>query len=120
MISKLLAAVTGALLVLPMYVHAQQSRPLPDPANPAVAVPPTVYESVITSRSPAPQDAQATPDKSWRAANDAVVGALNHAGHSAHGGEQNHPGHTAAPAPSAPASPAKPANPAPVDHSKHH
>ena len=122
MTSKLLAAAIGAVLVLPMYAHAQQSRPLPDPADPAVAVPPTVYESVITSRSPAPQDAQATPDKSWRAANDAVAGAPGHAGHGAHGGEQNHHGHKEAPAPSAPAptSPAKPASHAPVDHSKHH
>lgn len=120
MTSKLLAAAIGALLALPMYAHAQQSRPLQDPADPAVAVPPTVYESVIPSRSPAPQDGQTTPDKSWRAANDAVAGVPSHAGHGAHGGEQNHHGHKAAPAPSAPSTPAKPANPAPMDHSKHH
>lgn len=122
MTSKLLTAAICGLLALPMYAHAQQSRTLPDPADPAVAVPPTVYESVIPSRSPAPQDGQTTPDKSWRAANDAVAGVPSHAGHGAHGGEQNHHGHKAAPgpAPSAPATPAKPANPAPVDHSKHH
>jgi len=123
MTSKLLAAAIGALLALPMYAHAQQSRPLPDPADPAVAVPPTVYESVISNRSPAPQDGQTTPDRSWRAANDAVAGVPGHAGHGANGTEQNHHGHKDGPAPSAPASqvsPTKPANPAPMDHSKHH
>lgn len=126
MTSKLTAAVVGALLVLPMYAHAQQSRPLPDPADPAVAVPPTVYEPLISRPSSAPQDGQPTPDKSWRAANDAVGGASNHAGHDGHAGhgghgaEQHHQGHAAAPARSAPATPAKPADPAPVDHSKHH
>lgn len=122
MTSKLLAAAIGALLVLPMYAHAQQSRPLPDPADPAVAVPPTVYESVIARSSPAPQGDHATPEKSWRAANDAVAEAPGYAEHGAHGGAQNHHGHKEAAVPStpAPSSPAKPASPAPVDHSKHH
>lgn len=120
MTSKLLAAAIGALLVLPMQAHAQQSRPLPDPADPTVAVPPTVYESVVSSPAPAAPDGQATPDKIWRAANDAVAGMPSHAGHGAHGAERQHQGHDAAPAASTPATPAKPADPAPVDHSKHH
>ena len=116
---KLLAAATGALLALPMYAQAQQSRPSADPADPNVSVPPTVYESVIARSSPAPQDGQTTPDKSWRAANDVVAGTPGHAGHGAPGSEQNHSGHVAAPAPSTAAAPGKPAKPAPVDHSKH-
>lgn len=119
MTSKLLAAAIGALLILPLYAQAQQSRPLADPADPAVAVPPTVFESVITRASPAPQDGQATPDKAWRAANDTVAGAPGHAGHAVPGSEQKPQAHAAAPAPSSPAMPVKPA-PAPVDHSKHH
>ncbi|BDT59180.1 hypothetical protein MasN3_26740 [Massilia varians] len=120
MTSKLWAAAIGALLTLPICAQAQQSRPLADPADPTVAVPPTVYESVMTVHSRAPQDSQTTPDKSWRAANDAVAGLPGHAGHSDTGGEQNKHGNNAAPAPSAPASPVKPVSPAPVDHSKHH
>ncbi|MFC0251969.1 hypothetical protein IM543_12820 [Massilia sp. UMI-21] len=120
MTSKLLAAVVGALLALPIYAQAQQSRPSADPADPTVAVPPTVYESVIARPSPGPQDVQTTPDKSWRAANDAVAGVPGHAGHGAPASEQNHNGHGAAPAPTTPVAPGKPANPVPVDHSKHH
>lgn len=119
MTSKLLAAVAGALLILPMYAQAQQSRPLADPSDPAVTVPPTVYQSVIALSPPAPQDDQATPDKSWRAANDAVAVAPGHAGHAGPGSEQKPAAPAAASAPSSPAMPVKPA-PAPVDHSKHH
>lgn len=118
MTSKLLAAAIGALLVLPMYAQAQQSRPLADPADAAAAVPPTVYESVIARSLPAPQEAQ-TPDKSWRAANNTVAGAPGHAGHAAHGSEPKLQGHAPATAPSSPSAASKPA-PAPVDHSKHH
>lgn len=120
MTSKLLAAAIGALLALPMYAQAQQSRPSADPADPSVSVPPTVYESVIARSSPVPQDGQTTPDKSWRAANDTVAGTPGHAGHGAPVSEQNHSGHVPAPAPSTAAAPGKPANPVPVDHSKHH
>lgn len=117
---KLLAAAIGALLVLPMYAQAQQSRPSADPADPAAAVPPTAYQSIIKKRLPAPQDDQATPDKAWRAANDAVAGVPSHAGHGAPGSAQGHHGDMAAPAPSTPAAPVKPVGPAPVEHSKHH
>lgn len=132
MTSKLLAAAIGALLVLPPHAQAQHSRPgagPADPTDPTVAVPPTVYRSVIAAPAPAPQGEQATPDKSWRAANDAVAGTSGHAGHGGHaghaahgapGGEQKHDAPVAAPAASAASAPATPANPAPVDHSKHH
>jgi hypothetical protein len=98
MTSKLLAAAIGAALVLPMHAQAQQSRPQADPADPGAAVPPIVYRSVIAAPAPAPQSDQGTPDKAWRAANDAL----------------------ASPAPSTPATPEKPSRPAPVDHGKHH
>lgn len=116
---SLSGAAIGVLLALPIYAQAQQSRPSADPADATRAVPPTVYESVITTRLPAPQDGPLTPDKSWRAANDAVGAVAGNAGHSAPGRDENHQGHGAAPVPSMP-KPAKPANPAPVDHSKHH
>lgn len=116
MTSKLLAALIGALLALPVFAQARQSRPPADPADPGAAVPPTVYRSVIAPSAPAPQDGQPTPDKNWRAANDAV----GHSGHAGAGSEPHRHGHAAAPAPAAPATPAPPARPAPVDHSKHH
>lgn len=126
MTSKLLAAAIGALLVLPLCAQAQQSRSPADPADPAAPVPPTVYEPVISRHIPAPQGGRPTPDKAWRAANDALTAMSEHAGHSGHnmpGAQGQHHGHAAAPAPSKPAAPAAPekqANPVPVDHSKHH
>lgn len=102
---KLSAALIGALLALPAYAQAQQTLPLADPADPTIVVPPIVYTPVAGGPPPASADAGATPDTSWRAANDAV-GAV--AGHAA--------GSTA----SMPVAPVKPANPAPSDHSKHH
>lgn len=112
--SKFWAAI-GALQALPLCAQAQQSCPQADPADPSVAVPPIVYESVVAGSPRAPQDTQLTPDKAWRAANDALAGVSAHAGHSSHAA--GHDGHdrAAAPAPAAPA----PA-PAPADHSKHH
>lgn len=102
---KLSAALIGALLALPAYAQAQQTLPLADPADPGIIVPPIVYTPVAGGPPPASPDAGATPDTSWRAANDAVGAA---------------PGHAAAPMPSMPVAPVKAANPAPVDHSKHH
>lgn len=92
-------AAIGALLAAPLAAQAQPTRRAPESANPAdpnAAVAPLVYESVIAA--PPPQDsAAATPDKRWRAANDAIGGQPGH-GHD-HGA---------------------PAAPAPVDHGKHH
>lgn len=102
---KLSAALIGALLALPASAQAQQTLPLADPADPGIIVPPIVYTPVAGRPVPASPDAQTTPDKAWRAANDAV-GAVA--------------GHAAAPLPSMPVAPVKPANPAPSDHSKHH
>lgn len=82
------------LLLLPLAVQAQQSRPSPDPADANVPVPPLVYASVTSSHRQVALDDQATPDKAWRAANDALAGESAHAGHES--------------------------APAPADHSKHH
>lgn len=98
MISKLLAAAVGAALVLPLHAQTQQSRPPADPADPGVKVPPVVYHPVIAAPVPAPPTGQTTPDKAWRAANDALAG----------------------PAPSTPVTPDQPARPAPAGHGKHH
>lgn len=107
MISKLRAAVIGALLALPLCVQAQ-TTPAPkapaDPADPNAPVPPIVYAPLDSAAPRAKEDAQATPDKAWRAAN-AVVGATpSHAAHEAHGAAQEQAG----------------PKPAPADHGKHH
>ncbi|MFC5479662.1 hypothetical protein [Massilia suwonensis] len=90
------AALIGALLAVPLGALAQQSPRTPDPADPAAPVTPIVYESVITP--PAPQGGAPTPDKLWRAANEAVAPASSQAAHQA--------------------APAR--QPAPVDHGAHH
>ncbi|WP_156885590.1 hypothetical protein [Massilia niastensis] len=116
---KLWAAI-GAVLAVPFAAQAQQSHRAADPADPDVVVPPTVYESAIAGYSPLVQDTQATPDKSWRAANEAVARSQGHAGHGAHHGAESGQAHGASAPPAAPAKPATPASPAPADHSKHH
>lgn len=110
---ELRAAMLGALLAAPLAALAQPSPRTPDPADPGAAVAPIVYESVFTRPAQAPQDAQPTPDKVWRAANEAVAGPAGHAGHGAHQGG------AAGNADAGPQPAAQPA-PAPVDHSKHH
>ena len=72
---KLWAAI-GALLAAPLAAQAQPTQRAPDPADPRAAVAAPVYESVI---APPPRDEAApTPDKRWRAANEAVAGASSH------------------------------------------
>ena len=99
----------GALLPA-LAVQAQQPSRSPDPTDPSVAVPVTVYQSVLTGYASAEKDTP-TPDKSWRAANDAVAGQPGHAGH-----------HAPTPAEVQPkAQPPRPAPAAaPKDHNKHH
>ena len=84
-------AAIGALLAAPLAAQPQRAA---DPADPGAAVAPLVYESVIAA-APRQDSAAATPDKRWRAANDAIGGQPGHD----HGA---------------------PAAPAPVDHGKHH
>ena len=90
-------AAIGALLAAPLAAQAQPPQRAPASANPAdpnAAVAPLVYESVIAA-APRQDSAAATPDKRWRAANDAIGGQPGHD----HGAQ---------------------AAPAPVDHGKHH
>lgn len=117
---KLLAAAFGVLLAAPLGALAQQSLPAPDPADPHAAAPAIVYESAIARPAQPTQDAQPTPDKAWRAANDALAAPSGHAGHGAPQAEQSgDKGAAAAAVPTgAPDSPHP--QPAPVDHSKHH
>jgi hypothetical protein len=96
------AAISGALLAMPLSALAQPTTPVADPADPRAAVPPVVYESAIAAPLARQADAP-TPDKLWRAANDTVAGAQGHAGHG----------------PAMPVSPATaPMQPA-ADHTKH-
>ena len=60
--------------------QAQQPSRTPDPTDPSVAVPATVYQSTLTASAPVAQDTP-SPDKAWRAANDTVAGQPGHAGH---------------------------------------
>ena len=116
---QLLAAILGVLLAAPLAALAQQSLRTPDPADPGAAVPPIVYESAFSRPAAAPQDGQPTPDKAWRAANDAVAsGPAGHGAHQAPGGGHAHAGPAAAHGTPVPAPGAR--QPAPVDHSKHH
>ena len=98
----------GTLLAAALGAQAQQNSRTPDPADPSVAVPPTVYASAMSGHTPAMQDGVPPPDKSWRAANDAVGG---QAAHAAHQSQAPAPGE--APRRAAPAA-------ASTEHHKHH
>ena len=122
---KLLGAVYGVLLAAlsaPFAAQAQQSGPAANPADPAAPVPALVYVSTFQD-VPRPTDVAQTPDKVWRAANDALSALPNHGGHAGHGAqqpvEQAHGHH----APAAPAAqqPVQKAAPQPAAaHGKHH
>lgn len=102
-------AAFAALSAAALEAQAQQSNRSPDPADPSVAVPATVYKSVLTGHVP-PANSTQTPDKTWRAANDAVAGQAGHAGH--------HQAPAPAPAQEVPRQPMPAA--APKDQHKHH
>ena len=106
-----LASALGILMAVP-FAHAQQSPRQPDPLDPGVAVPQPVYESAIAGYSRLPQNSAATPDKTWRQANDAVAGGAGHGAHGAPPAPAAAHQHAPAPAPSKPA-------PAATGH-KHH
>lgn len=123
--TKLSVAVYGVLLAAfgaPFAAHAQQSSPVANPADPAAPVPALVYVSAF-QHAPRPADADQTPDKVWRAANDALVAPPDHGGHAGHGApqpaEQSHK-HQAPAAPAAP-QPVQKAAPQPAAaHGNHH
>jgi hypothetical protein len=106
-----LATALGILMAVP-FAHAQQSSRQPDPLDPGVAVPQPVYESAIAGYSRLPQNGAATPDKTWRQANDAVAGGAGHGANGAPPAPAAAHQHAPAPAPSKPA-------PAATGH-KHH
>lgn len=122
---KLSAAVYGVLLAalgVPFGAHAQQAHRAANPADPAAPVPALIYVSAFQD-APRPADAAQTPDKVWRAANDALSAAPDHGGHAGHGApqpvEQAH-GHHAPAAPVA-MQPVQKAAPQPAaGHGKHH
>lgn len=119
---KLWAAALGALLAVPLASLAQQSSRTPDPADPAAAVMPIVYESAFIRPAQPAQDRQPTPDKTWRAANDAVANPSVHAGLSAPNAAKETAGDKNAGPPAAVRADtaAAPAEPTSVDHGKHH
>ena len=102
------SAVVGVLLAafcVPLTAYARQAGTGPDPADAAAPVPTPVYVSAFQDSarsSAAPQ----TPDKVWRAANDALW---------ANPGQGAHAGH----APPQPAGQAPAPQPA-AAHSQHH
>jgi hypothetical protein len=101
-----LATVTGGLLAASLGAQAGQSTRPPDPLDPLdpnAPVPALAYDSALRAYARSSADASATPDKTWRRANDTVAGNAGHAG--------------AASAEAAPASP--PTAPAPA-HAHHH
>lgn len=102
-----LAAVTGGLLAASLGAQAGQSARPPNPLDPEAQVPALAYDSALRAYARPSADAAATPDQTWRRANDTVAGNAGHAG--------------AASAEAAPASP--PTAPAPVPapaHAHHH
>lgn len=97
----------GALLAAAPGAQAQQSSPTSDPADPAAAVPATVYVSALSGYTPVMKDGAPSPDQAWRAANDAVGGQAAHNGHA-----MSAPAASEAPRKAAPTA-------APTEH-KHH
>ena len=82
MTRKRWVALCALLSALP-GVHAGQRSTAPDPADPGVAVAAPAYASAMKDYAPAAKDGGPTPDRSWRAANDAVGGQDPHASHHA-------------------------------------
>jgi hypothetical protein len=122
MIQKFSGAAFGVLLGAPLVALAQQTLPVPDPADPNAAVRPIVYESAFARPAQPAQDAQPTPDKVWRAANDSLAAPSGHAGHGMPQADQSgdkDAAAAAAPVRAATSGSPRP-QPAPVDHSKHH
>jgi hypothetical protein len=98
-----LATVTGGLLAASLGAQAGQSTRPPNPLDPKARVPALAYDSALRAYARSSADASATPDQTWRRANDTVAGNAGHAG--------------AASAEAAPSSP--PTAPAPA-HAHHH
>ncbi len=89
---------------------AQQTRPLPHPANPAAAVPAPVYHSAFEGYRPLRDEAPVA----WRGANDEVARIGGHFG--MFGGAAN----AAPPASTTAGAPKPPAPPAQHQYQQHH
>jgi len=72
-------ALLPLLPLLPFAAMAQQAQQA-GPADPRASVPVPVYVSAFKTYRPA-ADAPATPDRAWRAANEAAANNDPHAGH---------------------------------------
>jgi hypothetical protein len=109
-------AVLLAALGAPLAAHAQSAAP---PIDPAAPVPALVYESALEA-APRSADPALTPDKVWRAANDALWMAPGLAGHAGHGAQRPSPTHPASEAPP-PATPPERQSTSPADagHAHH-
>jgi hypothetical protein len=97
-----LATVTGVLLAASFCAQAEPSTRTPNPLDPNAPVPAPAHDSALSGYARFSADASATPDKTWRRANDTVAG--NGAGD----------GHASAAAPAS--TPAAPAS----AHAHHH
>jgi hypothetical protein len=75
-----LATVTGGLLAASLGAQAGQSASPPNPLDPKAPVPALAYDSALRAYARSSADASATPDKTWRRANDTVAGNAGHAG----------------------------------------
>jgi hypothetical protein len=102
----------ATLALLPLAVIAQQGKQA-GPADADAPVPASEYISVFKNYRPA-IDAQASPDQTWRTANEAVAGKDAHAGHGLMPASR---AQEAVPAPAAPK--AAPADPH-AGHGGHH
>jgi hypothetical protein len=71
---------TLALLPLLSFAAIAQQAQQAGPADPRASVPVPVYVSAFKTYQPA-ADAPATPDRAWRAANEAAANNDPHAGH---------------------------------------
>lgn len=69
-----LATVAGVLLAASFRAQAGQTTRAPDPLDPGAPVPALAYGSALDGYARVGADAGATPDKTWRRANDAVAG----------------------------------------------
>ncbi|MGZ8287744.1 MAG: hypothetical protein ACXW2U_02305 [Telluria sp.] len=121
----------GLMAAFPLAALAQASPQPADPLDPKAQATAPGYVSAFAGYVPAASGQQATPDKTWRAANDNVAKSGGHEGHAA-AAPVDHSQHAPAPAAvkdSAPAdhgkhapapAPDAPKKAAPVDHSRHH
>lgn len=70
----------ATLAALPFAATAQEKSKTPDPADPAAAVHGVSYESAFHGYQ-ASSEANASPEKFWRAVNDEMGRLGGHAGH---------------------------------------